>query len=154
MWVRSLGQGYPPKKEMATHSSILAWQTPWTKESCWLQSLGSQKVGHDWARMYAHVLSEKIRRDSVSIHEIFSVKEFMKWVTWYPVAASGAENKWDTGNINYGTKEEDGNMVTRGDAWKNTEGHEISRKWTKKHPRVRERTSKQEEQQKLTIFNF
>ena len=37
------------KKEMATHSSILAWRIPWTEELGGLQSLGSQKVGHDWA---------------------------------------------------------------------------------------------------------
>ena len=35
------------EKEMATHSSILAWKIPWTKEPCWLQSTGSQGVGHD-----------------------------------------------------------------------------------------------------------
>ena len=37
-----------PEKEMATHSSILAWRTPWTEDPCWLQSMGSQRVGHDW----------------------------------------------------------------------------------------------------------
>ena len=40
-WGRSL------EKEMATHSSILAWKTPWTEEPDRLQSLGSQRVGHD-----------------------------------------------------------------------------------------------------------
>ena len=34
---------------MATHSSILAWRIPWTEEPGWLQSIGSQRVGHDWA---------------------------------------------------------------------------------------------------------
>ena len=45
MWetrVRSLGQKVPLEKEMATHSSILAWKIPWTEES-----VGSQRVGHD-----------------------------------------------------------------------------------------------------------
>ena len=37
------------EKEMAIHSSILAWKIPWTKEPGRLQSMGSQKVGHDWA---------------------------------------------------------------------------------------------------------
>ena len=46
-WVRSLGQEYPLEKEMATHSSILAWRIPWTEKPGGLQSMGSQKVGHD-----------------------------------------------------------------------------------------------------------
>ena len=48
-WVRSLGQEDPLEKEMATHSSILAWRIPWTEELGWLQSMGSQRVGHVWA---------------------------------------------------------------------------------------------------------
>ena len=46
-WVRSLGQEDPLEKEMATHSSILAWKIPWTEEPGRLQSMGSQRVGHD-----------------------------------------------------------------------------------------------------------
>ena len=46
-WVRSLGQEVPLEKEMATHSSILAWQIPWTEEPGRLQSTGSQRVGYD-----------------------------------------------------------------------------------------------------------
>ena len=45
--VRSLSWEDPQEKEMATHSSILAWRTPWTEEPGGLQSMGSQKVGHD-----------------------------------------------------------------------------------------------------------
>ena len=48
-WVRSLGWEDPLEKEMVTHSSILAWRIPWTKEPGGLQSIGSQRVGHDWA---------------------------------------------------------------------------------------------------------
>ena len=50
MWetrVRSLGREDPLEKEMATHSSTLAWKIPWTKEPGRLQSMGSQRVGHD-----------------------------------------------------------------------------------------------------------
>ena len=50
MWetrVQSLGWEDPLEKEMATHSSILAWRTPWTEELGGLQSMGSQRVGHD-----------------------------------------------------------------------------------------------------------
>ena len=46
MWVRPLGHD-PLEKEMATHSSILAWRSPWTEERGGLQSMGSQRVRHD-----------------------------------------------------------------------------------------------------------
>ena len=46
-WVRSLGQEDPLEKEMATHSSILAWKIPWTEKPGRLQSVGSQRVRHD-----------------------------------------------------------------------------------------------------------
>ena len=39
----------PPEEEMATYSSIFAWRIPWTEEPGGLQSMGSQKVGYDWA---------------------------------------------------------------------------------------------------------
>ena len=45
--VRSLGREDPLEKEMATHSSILAWRIPWTEEPGRLQSMGSQRVRHD-----------------------------------------------------------------------------------------------------------
>ena len=45
--VRSLGWEDPLNKKMATHSSILAWRTPWIEEIGGLQSMGSQRVGHD-----------------------------------------------------------------------------------------------------------
>ena len=46
-WVRSLGQEDPLEKEMATHSSILAWRIPGTAEPGGLHSMGSRRVGHD-----------------------------------------------------------------------------------------------------------
>ena len=46
-WVRSLGWEDPLEKEMATHSHILAWKIPWTEDPGRLQSMGSQRVGHD-----------------------------------------------------------------------------------------------------------
>ena len=46
-WVRFLGQEDPLEKEMAIHSSTLAWKIPWTEEPHRLQSMGSQRVGHD-----------------------------------------------------------------------------------------------------------
>ena len=45
--VRSLGPEDPLEEEMATHSSIFAWKIPWTEEPGVLQSMGSQRIGHD-----------------------------------------------------------------------------------------------------------
>ena len=47
IWVQSLGQEDLLEKEMAIHSSILAWKSPWTEEPGRLQSMGSQRVRHD-----------------------------------------------------------------------------------------------------------
>jgi len=58
MHFRSLGWEDPLEEGMATHSSILAWSTPWKEESGGLQSIGLRRVGHDWsslARMHAHL---------------------------------------------------------------------------------------------------
>ena len=57
-WVWSLGWEDLLEKEMAIHSSILAWRIPWTEEPGGLQSMGSQRARHDWARVHAptHIL--------------------------------------------------------------------------------------------------
>ena len=44
-----LGREDPLEEGMATHSSILAWRIPWTEEPAGLQSIGSQRIGHDWS---------------------------------------------------------------------------------------------------------
>ena len=49
------GQEDPLEKEIATHSSLLAWRVPCSEEPCGLQSIGLQRVGHDRARMHARV---------------------------------------------------------------------------------------------------
>ena len=46
-WVQSLGQEDPLEKEMATHSGILSWGSPWTEGPGGLQPIGSQRVGHN-----------------------------------------------------------------------------------------------------------
>ena len=46
-WVQSLDWEDPLEKEMATHSNSLAWKIPWPEEPGGLQSMGSQRVGHD-----------------------------------------------------------------------------------------------------------
>ena len=51
MQVQDLGRADPLVKEMTTHSSILAWRIPWTEEPGGLQSMGSQRVRHDWSHL-------------------------------------------------------------------------------------------------------
>ena len=53
-WVQFLGREDPLEKELATHSSVLAWRIPWTKEPGGLQSTGSQRVGHDFTFTFSH----------------------------------------------------------------------------------------------------
>ena len=47
MWLQSLGQEGPLEKERAIHSSVLAWEIPWTEEPSSLQPMGSQRLRHD-----------------------------------------------------------------------------------------------------------
>ena len=55
--VKLLGRADPLEKEMASHSSILAWRIPWTEEEPGvLQSMGSQRVGHDWVTITLAVI--------------------------------------------------------------------------------------------------
>ena len=59
-WVQSLGQEEPLEKGMAAHSSILAWRIPWTEEPGGLQSMGSERVGHNWVTEQHHHLSKNV----------------------------------------------------------------------------------------------
>ena len=61
-WVRSLGQEDLLEKEMATHSSTLAWKIPWMEKPGRLQSMGLQRIGHDWTTSLS--LSHHFRRAS------------------------------------------------------------------------------------------
>ena len=70
MRVQSLGQEDPLEQEMATHSSTLAWKIPWTEEFGGLQSLGSQRVGHDWAYTYTHVKNISFRNRKVDLYHL------------------------------------------------------------------------------------
>ena len=54
-WVRSLDQEDPLEEEMATCSSILAWEIPWTEKPGGLQSMGSQRVGYDLVTKQYHI---------------------------------------------------------------------------------------------------
>ena len=59
-WVQSLGQEHLVEKEMATHSSILAWEIPWTEEPVRLQSMGLPRVRHNLASERALILYLKV----------------------------------------------------------------------------------------------
>ena len=86
-WVQSLGWEDPLEKEMATHSSILAWRIPWTEEPGGLQSTGLQRVRHDRATSFSLSLSR--RRD---------LEE--KWlVTCSKVKMTGLHNQFDGENV-------------------------------------------------------
>ena len=70
---------YLSEKAMATHSSTLAWKIPWTEEHGRLQSMGSLRVGHDWATSFSLFTSMHWRRK------------------WQPAAVSCLENPRDRG---------------------------------------------------------
>ena len=65
-WVQSLGQEDTLEKGMATHSSISAWRIPWTEEPGGLQSIGSQRVGHNWNDL-AHMSIESVMSSNCPI---------------------------------------------------------------------------------------
>ena len=61
-WILSLGCDDPLEGEMATYSSILAWESPWTEEPGGVQSIVLQNLGRDWTAKHTH-----IRNGSLSI---------------------------------------------------------------------------------------
>ena len=64
--VWSLGQEDPLEKEMATHSSILAWRIQWTEEPGRLQPTGSQRVGHDWVTSLTFTIGQWVQMKQTS----------------------------------------------------------------------------------------
>ena len=77
-WVQSLGWEDPLEKEMAIHSSTIAWKILWTEEPSRLQSMGSQRVGHDWVTSLS--LSPKI----VSLSSFGNPKSSHEFARLYP----------------------------------------------------------------------
>ena len=80
MWetcVRSLGQEDPLEKEMAIHSITIAWEIPWTEEPGRLQSMGLQRVGHDWATSLHLTFQKKVASGLVWHQERDSIYEMM-----------------------------------------------------------------------------
>ena len=99
MWetqVWSLGREDPLEKEMATHSGVLAWKIPWTEETGRLQSMGSQRIGHDWATSPYLLLGRKAvtnlgrilkSRDMTLLTKVCLVKAMV-----FPVVRYGCES--------------------------------------------------------------
>ena len=65
-WVWSLGWDEPLEEGMATHSSILAWRIPWTEEPGGIQSMGSQRVRHNWATKHSTQHMYIFRRGAIA----------------------------------------------------------------------------------------
>ena len=80
-WVQSLGWEDVLEKEMATHSSILAWKIPWMEEPGRLQSMGSQRVGHDWETslsLFTYAVS--LSKSPSTVQVLSSWKSALCWV--------------------------------------------------------------------------
>ena len=87
-WVWSLGWEDPLEKEMATQSSIRAWEIPWTEEPGGLQSLGLQRAGHEWATERAHTHTHREENRSV----VVMVEGGVEKVTWGIFGGGGRHN--------------------------------------------------------------
>ena len=80
--VQFLGLEDPLEKEMAIHSSTLAWKIPWTEQPDRLQSVGLQRVGHDWVTSLTHSLKLPISMVSLLRYTNTNmIKILSKWVT-------------------------------------------------------------------------
>ena len=80
--VQSLGWEDPLEEEMATHSSILAWNIPWIEEPGGLQSLGSKTVGHNWSDLaYTVLLLHMPHEYYMHLFGIFFLCVFLTWIT-------------------------------------------------------------------------
>ena len=83
--VRSLGREDPLEKEMATHSSILVWKIPWMEEPCGLQSMGLQRVGHNWGTSLTgnkHIQNKGPGAAPLHVWQMAGRKDMAIFVTW------------------------------------------------------------------------
>ena len=96
-WVWSLGQEDPLEKEMATHSSTLAWKIPWTEKPGRLQSMASQRVGHDWATSPSLSFSiqkfcPRLSLTLISPNKAYRTKPERVWLLPYNYSRTKLEN--------------------------------------------------------------
>ena len=100
--VRSLAWEDPLEKEMATHSSIPAWRIPWTEEPCRLQSMGSQRVGHDWVASLHFTLRREINWFKARKIKLMQSKAKKKKKSttenWFPEKTNKKTNCWLNGH--------------------------------------------------------
>ena len=84
-WVRSLGWEDPLEEDMATHSRILAWRMPWTEEPGGLQSIGSQRIGHDWSNLTSRQPCVRVTAAPVftNVLIIISILAILVGMQWY-----------------------------------------------------------------------
>ena len=85
-WVLSLNWEDPLKKERTTHSSILAWEIPWTEEPVKVQSMGSKIVGHHFATkqqqqqsIYMNMYLEEVQHRAFKYWTVSSILFFLAW---------------------------------------------------------------------------
>ena len=81
--VQSLGWEDPLEKEMATHSSILAWKISWTEEPGGLQSMGSQRVGHDWVTYIKYAVTAYLNKWNLKSNSSVQQPHFKCLITTY-----------------------------------------------------------------------
>ena len=89
------------EKEMATHSSILAWRIPWTEEPGGLQSMGSKRVGHDWVTntlTQYHLSFRTLQLHSVGFTESFK-EQHSHFLITILILARAKETKWFRQNL-------------------------------------------------------
>ena len=84
IWFRSLGWEEPLEKAMATHSSSLAWKIPWTEEPGGLQSMGLQRVRHDFTTTLLETPWTAAHQASLSITNSLSLLKLMSFVSLMP----------------------------------------------------------------------
>ena len=93
MWetrVQFLGQEDPLEKEMATHSSILAWRIQWTEEPGRLLSTGSQRVGHDWVT--------SLHFTSLHFNALYALLWFSHWLSSKEFTCNAGDTR-DVGSV-------------------------------------------------------
>ena len=98
IWVQSLCQKDPPRKGMATHSSILAWRMPWTEETGGLQFLGPHRIRHNWVthtHTHTHTHTNTEELDTFTTDSEPHLEELSYHISWNnsPFEVWGA-NQW------------------------------------------------------------
>ena len=99
VWVPSLGREDPLEKEMATHSSILAWRISWTEEPVGLQSTGSQRVRHDWATSLSFFLFWQEYTEELYKKDLHDPDNHNGVITHLEPDILECEVKWASGSI-------------------------------------------------------